>query len=128
MCPRGGGDKEASCEFWKKLKFCEPEKGYADFMRETCPASCGLCQGALFRIIIHASCHSTESSLNVSQEENICLPVLFYLLASKVIFIPCFLFSASHSSSKTSNYSRSVILILLTRRNNKTLQSSAFFL
>lgn len=44
MCPEGGGDKESSCPYWKKLKFCEPSKGYADFMKKTCPASCEICQ------------------------------------------------------------------------------------
>jgi len=44
LCPEGGGDKESSCGYWKKLKYCEPAQGYADFMRETCPASCGVCQ------------------------------------------------------------------------------------
>lgn len=50
VCPEGGGDKESSCPYWKKLKFCEPSKGYADFMKKTCPASCEICQGSSFSL------------------------------------------------------------------------------
>lgn len=45
VCPEGGGDKEASCDYWKKLQFCKEEQGYYEFMKKTCPASCGICQG-----------------------------------------------------------------------------------
>ena len=47
MCPDGGGDKDASCGYWKDMKFCEPSQGFAVFMEKTCPASCGLCKGCL---------------------------------------------------------------------------------
>lgn len=44
LCPKGGGDTNAACGYWKKLGFCGSDNGYADFMAKTCQASCGLCE------------------------------------------------------------------------------------
>ena len=59
------------------------------------------CMLRIIRLKVFYTFHKSETYASI----------LVYLLASKVIFIPCLLFSASHSSSKTSNYSWSVILI-----------------
>lgn len=44
LCPKGGGDQESSCGYWGKLGFCSPKENYYQFMRMTCPATCGVCQ------------------------------------------------------------------------------------
>ncbi|XP_031559463.1 ectin-like [Actinia tenebrosa] len=44
LCPEGGGDKDAGCPYWKTLGFCNPGKGYLDFMEETCQVTCGFCE------------------------------------------------------------------------------------
>ena len=45
MCPVGGGDKDAACDYWQELGYCDPAKGYYDVMEEKCPVTCGLCKG-----------------------------------------------------------------------------------
>jgi hypothetical protein len=50
VCLVGGGDKDAGCGFWKTLGFCEPTKGYLDFMEDTCQVTCGFCEGKILSI------------------------------------------------------------------------------
>jgi len=44
LCPVGGGDKDAACDYWQELGYCDPAKGYYDVMEEKCPVTCGLCK------------------------------------------------------------------------------------
>lgn len=52
MCPEEGGDKYSGCGYWKKLGYCDPEKGYGKFMTANCPATCGLCEGLLGELLV----------------------------------------------------------------------------